>query len=738
MRLDSDSDDDDKQAPARPRYAPHQTPQAQAQNQTPNIRTGPKPSTPAAKARASLVNAKQPGSAVQQLGTPSDERAAHPRQRSDAKHADATLKTGMPPYAALPRPAEAAAAAHQPPLADAPGSKSSREPSPGVPVRSAQVLRVRRGCRDGSAFGSIAAALEAAESGGTIEVEEGEYAEQLVLSTALTLKGLGDGVVLKSAGGHTLVTCSSEDVHVVGFKMVQTGGDSSKRGRSSARCVEVFSGKMILERCTLQSEAGSGLIVADGGTATVNECIMRSCGKCGLLVFDGGSIFCNDSVISGNGLYGMVVQNGGTATVEGNRFGSNKHAGILVHGRASVCTVRANDISTNGEMGVGVQSGAEVRLERNRVTGNVHAGLFVDGDGSRAAVRDCEMLRNGVRGIGVQTGAEVHVQGCSVSSNSQEGLFVSGSRSRATLQDNDLSDNGTKGVGVQSAAVAIIISNRIFRNLEEGVFVSDQSSQATIRDNNVVENGMKGIGIQSCGQADIDGNLIHNNHREGVYVSGNGSKALIQNNDITENGVKGVGIQDGADVAVEGNRVSGNQYVGVHVYGERSRGIVRENDIRDNSLAAVVTENGGIVQSADNRIDGVHESQLSIPQREEHARSDMAMPEGGDTSFRGREHDATVVHSPGAAAGGGNSAMSNAVQVEVVGATDLPKTDGFGLSNPFVCISLFGDAAGPARNVLASHDAFKVRALADGSLALSLSRARARSFCCPQRAVPCC
>ena len=106
--------------------------------------------------------------------------------------------------------------------------------------------------------------------------------------------------VMRSAGGQTLLACTSQHVHVINVKMCQTGGHSSKRGRNSARCAEVFEGQLLLERCTLQSEVGSGLIVADSGSATVKECTSRNCGKCGLLVFDGGTLLCNDSVISGN------------------------------------------------------------------------------------------------------------------------------------------------------------------------------------------------------------------------------------------------------------------------------------------------------------------------------------------------------------------------------------------------------------------------------------------------------
>jgi hypothetical protein len=144
----------------------------------------------------------------------------------------------------------------------------------------------------------------------------------------------------------------------------------------------------------------------------------------------------------------------------------------------------------------------------------------------------------------------------------------------------------------------------------------------------------------------------------------------------------------------------------------------------------VVTEHGGIVQSADNRIDGVHESELALPStRGDHVKHDVTLPDGssggavmgGDMSFRGREHDMTVLSgtsSPptgkveevrvhrGGERGGGTG--RSAVQVEVVGATDLPRSDIYGLANPFVCISLFPAEAGSTRALLAAHDTLEV------------------------------
>jgi hypothetical protein len=300
MRLDSDSDEDDHGAPTRITSRITSMQKAKPQHQTPKQpvvqveevpRTGPKPSTPAAKPRQS--RAPDQGGHPINLSTPSDASSKQPPLSASSKGISEAPRTAPKPSApaAKPRASDQGGPAipSKPPFAQP--VTDSRQPNA---VSKGTVLRVRHGARDGSAHGSIAAAVEAAESGSIIEVEQGEYVEQLLLSKPITLKGLGDGVVLRSFGGKTLVACSAEQVHVVGMKMVQTGGDGSKRGRSSARCVEVFSGQLLLERCSLQSEVGSGLIVADSGSATVQECTLRSCGKCGLLVFDGGHLSCND------------------------------------------------------------------------------------------------------------------------------------------------------------------------------------------------------------------------------------------------------------------------------------------------------------------------------------------------------------------------------------------------------------------------------------------------------------
>ena len=720
FRIDSDSDSDDAPSTLRPdqdknrrRSAP--LPKSNGKNHgvgSGNDGAGQRPSAYPAGGTAAPTHNPAPAKSkpdaqssqvttVTELRTSSSVESLRRTERSEPPVAArrSAEPSAVAPLVTAERQGEAAVK----PLASPPAAR---------PGAAAAILRVRRGCTDGSAYATIMDAVHAAQAGQTVQIEPGAYPEELCIDKPLQLRAVGDSVVVHASSGHSAVTCRAAGILLSGLTLVHTGGDPSRRGRSSARCVEVFSGDVSMIKCDVRSEVGSGVIVADKGSVSVQGSVLQGCGKCGALVFDGGNLLCNDSIVSRNGLYGMVIQNGGTASVEGNRINGNKHAGILVHGKGSVGNVRSNDISSNGEMGVGVQNGAEVRLEKNKVSSNQHAGLFVDGEGSRATVRECEFVDNGVRGVGVQSGAEARIQASRVAGNSQEGVFVSGRGSRATVQDSDVVHNGTKGLGVQSGAAATAVSNRISGNQEEGVFVSDAGSQCSVRDNSIVENGMKGVGVQSGGQADVDGNLISGNQREGVYVSGAESKALVQNNDVTSNGVKGVGVQDGADVAVEGNRISGNHYVGVHVYGPGSRAVIRENDIHSNSLAAVVTESGGAVQSGDNRIDGVKEADLVSESAAAHDATPTSHPRGprdGLTSGDGRAGAEIPMAAPSSGGAGGGAggdgeeaAAAYEVVVEIGRGTDLPQPDDAG-AELFLSLSLMDAAAGRGAPVWVDH-----------------------------------
>ena len=254
-------------------------------------------------------------------------------------------------------------------------------------------------------FRSIAAAVALCAPGAQVVVAAGTYQEEIVLQQCVHVRAEDSARVLVSGqAGRALVVCCASNVHMAGISVSQTGGDSSLRGRETVRAVEVFDGSLTMSKCTVWSERGIGVMVAERGAVVLKQCVLQGNGKCGALASDNGKLTCEGSEVKSNRMYGLVCQNGGKAVVTCNNICANSAVGVLVHRPGAECTLIGNEISDNGEMGVAVQDGAQVKMEKNRAARNKHAGLYADGPKAWASAWKTEFIDSGVRGIGVQGG----------------------------------------------------------------------------------------------------------------------------------------------------------------------------------------------------------------------------------------------------------------------------------------------------------------------------------------------
>ncbi|EKX31148.1 hypothetical protein GUITHDRAFT_122649 [Guillardia theta CCMP2712] len=492
-------------------------------------------------------------------------------------------------------------------------------------------LRVSKRAGMGS-FTSITSAVSRAAAGSTIVVDGGLYEEEIVLDRPVSIVCDGnDRVVLQGSHGRPLLKCFADNVSISGMAMNQTGGDSTRRGKETVRAVECFRGSLNLHNCSVWSDRGIAVMVAENGVLVAEGCNLCGSGKCAILATDNGNARCESCEVNRNRMYGVVCQSGGKGVVSKSQVCNNGAVGVLAHRTGAECILTESEISDNGEMGVAVQDGAQVNLEKNRVARNRHAGLYADGHGAYASAWKTEFLDNGVRGVGVQGGACVEAVECTMSGNRQEGVFVSGKSSRSLLQQNEISSNGSKGVGIQSGGFVLIKGNQIRKNEEGGVFVCDPETLTTIKDNLLSENRMRGVGVQLGATAEIENNRICNNTAEGVYVSRPGSRALITKNVIAGNGVKGVGVQYGADASIEDNEIYENKMVGVHVDHAGSRATLRYNNIKGQSVS-IAAEEGALVKSIGNNVvDTSSSSAMETVMEEEEV--DTGEPRGADAMF---------------------------------------------------------------------------------------------------------
>jgi len=223
---------------------------------------------------------------------------------------------------------------------------------------------VRLGPDDPDAFtyGSVAAAVEAAEAGAVVTIAAGYYAGRLILSRPVTLAAAdAEGKVVLE---HSTVNPYEATLQVESPGCVLRGLTLRHASPSVAsnNCVLVRGGAALtLERCALSSATGSGL-GCEGGVVTARSCSLSGCRLHGAALYgdlggeSSGESTLEGCTMEGNGGHGVLLRDGVAAALRNCVVEKNGLFGVeAVDSTLTLvgCTVRSN------------RRGA-VRLERGR------------------------------------------------------------------------------------------------------------------------------------------------------------------------------------------------------------------------------------------------------------------------------------------------------------------------------------------------------------------------------------
>lgn len=199
-------------------------------------------------------------------------------------------------------------------------------------------------------FSSVADALEAAPAGATLRVAAGYYAERLILSRPVTLEAEPGAVVVIE---HTTELPYEASLQIESAGVTIRGLTLRHASPSIAAnyCLLVKSGgELLLERCTVSSDTGSGLGV-EGGVVTARGCSFTGCRRHGVALYgdlmggSAGTSRLNDCVLSGNREHGALLRDGADAALENCVVASNGDVGVLAVDSSLVllgCQLRAN------------------------------------------------------------------------------------------------------------------------------------------------------------------------------------------------------------------------------------------------------------------------------------------------------------------------------------------------------------------------------------------------------------
>ena len=219
------------------------------------------------------------------------------------------------------------------------------------------LLRVRPGPDEPPlAYGSIAAALEAAEPGATVQVAAGYYAERLLFTRPVRLESApGAEVIVEhetEVPYEATLTVESEGVVVERLTFRHTSPSIAAN-----YCVLVRgTGCLTMERCSVTSSTGSGL-GCEGGRVSIRETEFAGCKRHGVL-FTGDLE--GDSPFGGSVLESCLMQK------------NREHGAVLRDG--AVVSFRACSLTDNAGVGL-MASDVELSLIGSTLARNKHGSL---------------------------------------------------------------------------------------------------------------------------------------------------------------------------------------------------------------------------------------------------------------------------------------------------------------------------------------------------------------------------
>jgi parallel beta-helix repeat protein len=413
-------------------------------------------------------------------------------------------------------------------------------------------------------YPSIQAAIDAAEPGDTIFVENGTYLENVVVNKKISL--IGESVEKTIVDGmnntHT-IDVLADDVEIANFTVTDSGTDYPYSGifLDNAQDSRVIDNNVSVNN-------GIGIFVAWGSNNTIVHNIASHNGQVGIRV-DGhdSPALLENNTIEYNQLDGIFTYNAHDVIIQENTISNNGQNGIALQGTSLNITVRGNLIESNAWHGIEVVSDtSDCNILRNNVTANIQDGINVF-MAYNNKISENDVMSNGWDGLYIAQCSDNTIRRNNVTDNG-EGVKLEWS-SGLTIIGNDLSANNGDGIRLFESSDNCISANNIDSSASEGIRLESHSNNNNITRNNVTNNLGDGIGLETYSNGNsIAANFISDSNWYGVHP-------------------------DGGDGQISGTNIIGNMIVqnpGGILLTNASNGKIYHNNLIDNVFQAMLEE----------------------------------------------------------------------------------------------------------------------------------------------------
>jgi parallel beta-helix repeat protein len=386
---------------------------------------------------------------------------------------------------------------------------------------------------------SITEALRIAQTGSVISIRPGEYAENLVITKAVTMVAeRGPGTVVISPATGCVLLLAAESVTVKDMTV--------RASDPQAAAIDVPTGRLRLDQCEIVGAAYAAVQSRGTGVVTMTDCRVENTVGAGIVLTAPGHSEIDRCTFAGNGTSAIVLTEDANAQVRECSIRGGSGNGVYATGRARGCVADC-DITATRQPAVALDGQSATRILRVRISDLPAMGVFATAN-TTAVLEDCSIVEAGGGGVMLTAEADPVLRRCRVERCSAYGVNVSGS-ARGTFDDCEVSAVDS-GVLVAEGGHPSFSRLRIQGCKEQGVQISDDAS-GTFEHVRIDVTLGDAVRIASRAGPVLRHAVVAGSGRYGVLVEEDG-RGRIEDSEFVECKSGGLCVTGGGDVAVTG------------------------------------------------------------------------------------------------------------------------------------------------------------------------------------------
>ncbi|MFF3334490.1 right-handed parallel beta-helix repeat-containing protein [Streptomyces sp. NPDC002888] len=453
---------------------------------------------------------------------------------------------------------------------------------------SRQVLTVSPDRPDG--FRTIGEALARARSGAVISVSPGTYAENLTITTPVT-------IVAEQSRGTVEIAPRRGSVLVLKAEAVMLT-DLVLRGRDEeVAAVDAVRGQAAMDGCEIVGSAWAALLARGGGSLALRDCRISNPRGAGVVVTSATDSSVESCTIENLGTSGVVIGERGRITLRGCTIRDARGNGVLANGEAQG-SVEECDISSTDKPSIALEARSTTRVLRT-VVHDTSTGVHVSSQ-TRTTLEDVRVTNTTGVGIAVSGGSDPLLRRCRTARTKSHGLLVT-ERARGTFEDCWLDAAQEPALRVTNLAAPVLVGLTV-RDCAATAVLLEEESAAELDRLEILDAQGAGVCVRTGANPLVRRARISAVGGHGVEVTKDG-RGRLEDCTVDQPGRCGVRVEDGGNVYVGSGAVTLPAEAGLSL-GAEGVLTVRDLEISEAKECGVAVDAGGEMTATRIRVAG--------------------------------------------------------------------------------------------------------------------------------------